>query len=119
MIEGIGVELVELEKIQALLARQATFPDRILTPNELAIYAELSERRQLEFLAGRFAAKEAFAKAVKIGISEETSFQEIDVLPNKRKKPIMKTNLYTGNVHVSISHTKTHAIAQVVLENNQ
>lgn len=119
MIEGIGVDLIELEQIQALLAREAAFPNRILTPNELAIYVELSEHRQLEFLAGRFAAKEAFRKAVGTVISEETSFQEIDVLPDKRKKPIMKTNLYTGNVHVSISHTETHAIAQVVLENSQ
>lgn len=119
MIEGIGVDLIEIERIQALVAQQTTFPDRILTPSEQAIYAELSEHRQLEFLAGRFAAKEAFAKARGTGIGGETSFQAIDVLPDEKNKPILKTKLYTGNVHVSISHTKTHAVAQVVLENIQ
>ena len=62
MITGIGLDLVEMKRIERLRQKQARFPQRILTEAELDVYLTLNEKRQTEFLAGRFAAKEAYQK---------------------------------------------------------
>lgn len=116
MIYGIGVDLVELERIKEILTRQEKFPKRILTPSEYKRYNQLSAHRQIEFLAGRFAAKEAFSKAMGTGIGHKVSFQDLEVLPNKKNKPIAKSTVFSGGIHVSISHSKIYAIAQILLE---
>lgn len=116
MIHGIGIDLVELARIQEILERQSDFPKRILTPNEQEHFLTLSDHRQLEFLAGRFAAKEAFSKAMGTGIGKEMSFQDLEILPNDKKKPIASTTLFSGVIHVSISHSETYAIAEILLE---
>ena len=118
MIHGIGIDIVELDRIEKLHSRQEAFSKRILTPKEQAHFSTLSAHRQIEFLAGRFAAKEAFSKALGTGIGKELSFQDIEILPNKQNKPVIKTENYSGAVHLSISHSKNAAIAQVILENN-
>lgn len=117
MIQGIGIDLVELNRIQALAERQPSFPNRILTEGEMDRYLELSEHRKNEFLAGRYAAKEAFSKAMGTGIGAAVSFQDIEILPDKNNKPVLKTLLFNGHVHVSITHAKAYAMAQVILEN--
>lgn len=117
MIHGIGIDLVEIERVQEILGRQPEFPKRILTSKEYQRFLELSNHRQVEFLAGRFAAKEAFSKAMGTGIGRETSFQDIEILPDDKNKPIANTALFSGEVHVSISHSDTYAIAEVLLEN--
>lgn len=116
MIHGIGIDLVEIQRIQEILERQPDFPKRILTSNEYEHYLELSNHRQTEFLAGRFAAKEAFSKAMGTGIGQDTSFQDFEILPNEKNKPMPYTTLFSGNVHVSISHSDRYAIAEVLLE---
>ncbi len=116
MIEGIGLDLVELDRIEKLYNRQKSFLNRVLTPDEQTHFHKLSKHRQIEFLAGRFAAKEAFAKAIGTGIGAALSFQEIEILPNPKNKPIVKTNKYSGKIHLSISHAKTIAMAQIILE---
>lgn len=79
MIYGIGLDITELKRIAAMAARQKRFAERILTPGELDQYHELSEKRKIEFLAGRFAAKEAFSKAFGTGIGKQLSFQDIEI----------------------------------------
>lgn len=116
MIEGIGIDLVELDRIEALLERQPDFPARILTEREMTRFLELSNHRQIEFLAGRFSAKEAFSKALGTGIGENMSFLDVEILPNEVNKPIVYTDLFHGNIHVTISHSKEYAIAQIILE---
>ena len=116
MIVGIGIDLVELERIEALYTRQEAFLNRILTPSEQNHFHELSKHRQIEFLAGRFAAKEAFAKAMGTGIGAELSFQEIEILPNPQNKPIVTSDKFSGFIHLSISHSQLYAIAQIILE---
>lgn len=64
MIHGTGIDIVELDRIEKLHSRQEAFSKRILTPKEQAHFSTLSAHRQIEFLAGRFAAKEAFSKAL-------------------------------------------------------
>ena len=116
MIAGIGIDLVELDRIDSLVKRQPDFVNRILTTKEISRYETLSNHRQIEFLAGRFSAKEAFAKAMGTGIGETVSFLDIEVLPDEKNKPIMQSALFNGFIHVSISHSKAYAIAQVILE---
>ena len=64
MIKGIGLDVTEIERITVAHDRSSKFKERILTTQEIKRFEKLSEMRQLEFLAGRFAAKEAFAKAL-------------------------------------------------------
>lgn len=116
MIHGIGIDLVEISRIHALLHRQRRFPERILTERERDIYQSLKPTRQTEFLAGRFAAKEAFAKAAATGIGEHLSWQDIEVIPDANGRPNMAVEGEEARIHVSITHTRHYAAAQVVIE---
>lgn len=116
MIVGTGIDLVELERIESALARQERFYERMLTTKEQELFLRLPKHRQIEFLAGRFAAKEAFSKALGTGIGKEISFQDIEVLPNQLNKPVIQSKKFKGNIHLSISHSRDYAIAQIVLE---
>src|SRR5690625_5305151 len=80
MIKGIGIDIIELNRIEESVHKNERFIKRILTDKELDVYNHLQrKRRKLEFLAGRFAAKEAFAKATGRGIGK-LSFQHIEIL---------------------------------------
>jgi len=114
MIKGIGIDIIELERIKNLMKNER-FKKRILTENELHQYEALTEKRKVEFLAGRFAAKEAYAKAYGTGIGEQLSFQDIEIQNNDKGKPmIIKPMNY--KVHLSISHSQDFAVAQVIIE---
>lgn len=115
MIKGIGIDIVEIERIEKIAMRQPRFVERILTVAERNIYETLSKRRQLEFLAGRFATKEAVAKAVGTGITHSISWQDIEVLNDERGKPIVNAPI-DSTIHLSISHSKEYAVAQVIIE---
>lgn len=117
MISGIGLDLVETERIEKLRIRQVRFPERILSVAELRFFEDIPEKRKTEFLAGRFAAKEAFAKAIGTGIGGDLSFQDIAVAADERGKPHIVKPVYEGKrIHLSITHTKAYAAAQVVIE---
>jgi holo-[acyl-carrier protein] synthase len=114
MIKGIGIDIIELSRIEGLLNRQLKFIDRILTPREKDRFESLTGRRQVEFLAGRFAAKEAFSKAMGTGIGTELSFLDIELATNHLGKPyVVKPQVHA---HLSISHSRDYAVAQVVIE---
>jgi len=115
MIKGIGLDVTEIERVKAAHQRTSKFRERILTTRELERWAMLKESRQLEFLAGRFAAKEAFAKALGTGIGKDCSFLDIEVLPGESGKPVLFFNGQEVNGYVSITHTKQFAAAQVIL----
>ncbi|HLG27393.1 MAG TPA: holo-ACP synthase [Paenisporosarcina sp.] len=115
MITGIGLDVTEIERITTAHERTSKFKERILTTRELKRFEKLNDTRQLEFLAGRFAAKEAFAKANGTGIGKNCSFQDIEVLPNEDGKPLLYFKGQEVNGHVSITHTKQFAAAQVIL----
>jgi len=115
MIKGIGLDVTEIERIKTAHQRTSKFSDRILTSRELERWETLAEARQLEFLAGRFAAKEAFAKALGTGIGKDCSFQDIEVLPNEVGKPMLYFKGLEVNGYISITHTKQFAAAQVIL----
>ncbi|MTD31583.1 holo-ACP synthase [Planomicrobium sp. YIM 101495] len=115
MITGIGLDMIELDRIRRLDERSPKFRTRVLTPAELVDYNGLAGRRRTEFLAGRFAAKEAFAKAMGTGIGVHCSFQSIQVLRGENGRPRIYFNEQERGF-VSITHTKGFAAAQVVLE---
>jgi|SRR5690625_4462697 len=117
MIKGIGIDLIELERIEKGIKKNNRLVTRILTRKEQNVFRELkSERRKIEFLAGRFAAKEAFAKATGQGIGK-LSFQDIEILPSQKGAPMMTAKGFKEyQIHISITHSEHYAAAQVVIE---
>lgn len=116
VIIGIGLDIIELDRIAKLNNKSAKFRNRILTANELAIYQHLSVARRTEFLAGRFASKEAFSKARGTGIGASCNFVDIEIMPDTLGKPVLYFKDSPVNGFVSITHTKTVAAAQVILQ---
>ncbi|MCL1632349.1 holo-ACP synthase [Sporolactobacillus sp. CPB3-1] len=116
MIKGIGVDLIELDRVAEQI-HHAAFVKRILTAAEQKTYATLNDRRKIEFLAGHFSAKEAYAKAKGTGIGGSVSFQDLTVSYNASGQPALKDRLHSADViHLSITHTKHAAAAFVVIE---
>ncbi|RFU67387.1 holo-ACP synthase [Peribacillus saganii] len=115
MIKGIGMDILEMKRMEMLIKRQPRFADKILTNQERERYSELSEGRKIEFLAGRFAAKEAFSKAYGTGIGSEVSFLDIEICTDGKGKPYVSKPFSKG-VHLTITHSREYAAAQVVIE---
>lgn len=116
MIIGVGIDIVELERIEQLIAKNEKFIDRILTEKEKMIFSQLSPKRKVEFAAGRFAAKKAYAKAVGTGVGKNVSFHDIQIMNDDHGKPIAISDMENCCIHVSISHSRDYAIAQVIIE---
>jgi holo-[acyl-carrier protein] synthase len=124
MIIGIGVDIVENERIAAMLEQHGSaFEDKVFTANELAYAGD--RRRRVEHLAVRFAAKEAVAKALGRGISKGVTWKDIEVVHDDAGKPGISLHggtfdlaeeMGVRNLHVSLSHTDTHSVAFVVAE---
>lgn len=121
MIIGLGIDLVEIARIAGLLARwPERFTARVFTPEELAACANRSSRAAA--LAARFAAKEAFAKALGTGIDKNFSWQDFAVYNDSNGRPLpylsarLAARLQNVSVHVSLSHAEHYATAVVVLE---
>ena len=115
LIRGIGLDIVELERVARLDARNAKFRERILSSAELQNYEKMNGHRKTEYLAGRFAAKEAFSKARGTGIGNDCSFLDIEVLSEPSGRPILYFRQQPINGFISITHTQTVAAAQVIL----
>ncbi|EAG2744897.1 holo-[acyl-carrier-protein] synthase, partial [Listeria monocytogenes] len=89
----------------------------ILTEKESELFFKLPKKRQIEFLGGRYACKEAFSKAWGTGIGK-LSFQDIEVLTNEAGAPVVtKAPHPLHQTFVSITHTNETAFAQILLEN--
>lgn len=127
MILGVGIDVVEISRIQKSIQ---DFPDsfiaRIACPNEIKIVEEkkLSKQRLSQYWAGRFAAKEAFSKALGTGIGAHCALHDLSVINNELGAPeiIVSEKLQTllnqrqiRKIHLSISHTDTIATAIVIL----
>ncbi len=119
-IIGIGVDLVEVDRFSAAVDRHGPrFLQRLFTQREIDACGARHER-----LAARFAAKEAVAKAFGTGIGEAMGFREIEVENDDAGRPrivLHGTAAATAaargvaGIHVSLSHTAAHAVAQVVI----
>jgi holo-[acyl-carrier protein] synthase len=124
MIFGIGTDIVEVARIEASIQQFGNdFAKRILADSEFASYSE--SHIKARFLAKRFAAKEAFSKALGTGLRAPATFQNIAVSHDDLGKPMLilvaelQAFLESKNItkaHVSISDEKNLAAAFVVLE---
>ena len=124
MIYGIGTDIVEVSRIEASIAQFGDdFAKRILAESEYPSYQESHIKPR--FLAKRFAAKEAFSKALGTGLRAPATFQNIAVSHDDLGKPILllapelQRFLNGKNIvktHISISDEKNLAAAFVVLE---
>ena len=125
MIVGIGIDLCEIQRIQDALDRHGeNFAQRILNSNEQWEFERLSAALKPSFLAKRFAAKEAVAKALGTGIGRGFGFQDIQISHDALGKPLVvlnseKTALAAAqddNIHLSLSDERTHAVAFCTIE---
>lgn len=115
MIVGHGIDIEELASIQNAVEKREGFAQRVLTDKEMDRFASLKGRRQIEYLAGRWSAKEAFSKAMGTGIGK-LGFQDLEVLNNEKGAPYFSKSPFSGKVWLSISHTDQFVTASVILE---
>lgn len=122
MIVGLGIDLVHIAKIQNNI-QNASFLRKVFTSHEITACAVY--RDPAEHYAGKFAAKEAFMKAIGKGIRQQIWFTQIEILHDKSGAPIINLfgeaekqvrALEINQIHVSISHTEGIAVAVVILE---
>ncbi len=119
-IFGIGIDLIEVSRIRQAIEKYGfRFTTRIFTPAEIAFCEKLKDK--YPSYAGRFAAKEAFSKALGTGIRGTISWLEIEICDNERTRPTILLNgrarALVGNraVHLSLTHLKDYAAAVVVI----
>ena len=120
---GIGCDLADVERIEKAIARKG-FKERVFTPDEIA-YCTGSRGDRAQSYAARFAAKEAFLKAIGTGLRGSGQLTEISVTNDDLGKPELHVtgyyasfleNMGVKTIHLTLSHTATTAMAVVVLE---
>ncbi|MFO7915063.1 MAG: holo-ACP synthase [Candidatus Krumholzibacteriales bacterium] len=124
MISGIGTDITSISRIEGLIERYGgRFLERVFSGEEIEKGRKL--RRPAAFFAGRFAAREAFLKALGAGIGSGIPLKELSVLNNNSGKPVFNlsprvqnilSNRNILNVHLSITHEGGLAQAVVVTE---
>jgi len=124
VIVGTGIDIVEVPRIERAIQRYGErFINRLFTPDE-ADYCRRGAR-PAEHFAARFAAKEAALKALGVGWSRGISFTEVEVRNDELGAPSVRLSgralelsrrLGVSRVHVSLTHHRRFAIAQVILE---
>lgn len=115
MIIGHGIDLQELSAIRSALNKGRGFEKRVLTTAELNRFESLSDKRKIEYLAGRWAAKEALVKALGTGIGKY-SFQNMEVLNDSKGAPYFNQAPTKAKIWLSISHSANFVQASVILE---
>ncbi len=124
MIVSIGIDIVEVYRISETISRTPRFVERVFTISERT-YCEAKGAAAPQSFAARFAAKEACLKALQTGWRGGVTWHDIEIISNDNGVPSLEIqgeakkileNLGANRVHLSMSHTTDHAIAQVVLE---
>jgi len=124
MILSIGIDIVEVYRIRETIARTPRFAARVFTAAERE-YCEAKGAAGAQSYAGRFAAKEAFLKALKTGWRGKITWHDIEVLVDDDGVPTLNITGEAANIlrtlgadriHLSISHTTQNAVAEVILE---
>ena len=124
MIDGIGIDLVENERIEKIINKWGDkFLHRVFSDKEIK-YCARHAQAPIHYGA-RFAAKEAFLKALGIGMGMGVKLREIEVVHNHNGKPDLvlrgEADVLIGKreikqIHLSLTHTKKYATAIVLLE---
>lgn len=124
MIISIGIDIAEVYRIRDTIARTPRFSARVFTDAERE-YCESKGAAAAQSYAGRFAAKEAFLKALKTGWRGKIAWQDIEIVLDENGAPslnvtgeaaVLLEKLGANRVHLSMSHTTEHAVAEVILE---
>lgn len=126
MIIGIGIDLVEVQRMEKILASQHThFLERVFTPEERT-YCD-GKPHKAQHYAARFAAKEALMKALGTGWTAGITWAEIEVRRDAMGKPYLTLHGETARaaeergvrqIHLSLTHTNCCAAAEVLLSGN-
>jgi len=128
MIYGIGTDICDTRRIAAAFARRGErFVQRVLGPGEMEIFrtrVTRLETRGIAFLATRFSAKEAFSKAVGLGMRLPMTWQSCEILKAPSGKPMIRLHGALAEwfdarglrAHVSISDEAEYAASFVVVE---
>lgn len=124
MIVGLGVDIIEIERIAEVLERHGErFLSRVYLPQEIVYCSR--KRNSAESFAARFAAKEAAAKALGTGIHAGVTWRDIEVVRETSGRPSLRfygraaaiaDKLGVRRFAVSLTHSRTEAMAQVLLE---
>ncbi|WP_305768865.1 holo-ACP synthase [Candidatus Epulonipiscium viviparus] len=122
MIVGIGTDIIEIDRIEKIVAENTTFVKKIFAESEVDYLAQKKYRP--ESIAGLFAAKEAVSKAMGTGF-RNIKMSEIEITHTGLGQPQVVLNgmakeraeeLTVSNICISISHCKKYAIAYVIME---
>ena len=111
---SVGIDIVDISDFKKRITRTKSLKERIFTEHEIAY----CKNKGMEHLAGRFTAKEAFAKACETGIA----WHDVEIRNLSSGKPILLVNekimnrFKIKNIEVSISHTRNNAIAFVIVQ---
>jgi holo-[acyl-carrier protein] synthase len=124
VIVGLGLDIAEIDRIEAAIARHgAQFLERLYTPREVS-YCE-KHRNKFERYAGRFAAKEAAMKALGTGWRHGVRWRDIEVVREPSGKPTLllegiarefADRMGVKNISLTITHSGNFALAQVIFE---
>lgn len=121
MIIGIGIDIIEINRIEKVVKRTNSFIEKSFTHNEIEYFN--SKGFRVNTIAGNFAAKEAISKALGTGF-RGFGLRDIEILRDKLGKPTVHLSdkiyelidITEFTMHVSISHSKENAIAYAVME---
>lgn len=113
-MKGIGTDIIEIKRIKELNYRER-FIHKLLSDDELNLYINFkSDKRKDEFLAGRWAVKEALYKALG-SYCNNKSYKDFSILNDEFGKPYL-SNPPLENIYISISHCENYAVAFVVYD---
>ncbi len=122
MIYGVGIDIIEIDRIKKVIERYPAFADRLFSEEEQEYYKE--KQWSPQNIAGGFSAKEAVFKAIGTGL-HKFKWKEVEVIRDVKGKPFVKLNgkvkkyaedNYIGSIHISITHGKDYAAATAVAE---
>ena len=121
MILGLGTDIIEISRIKKAIERTPTFLQKVYTEKEIEYISK--KKNPYPSYAGRFAAKEAIAKAFGTGV-RDFSLVDIEILNNELGKPVVYLfgklkHKYSGKLNLSISHSKEYATATAILESGE
>ena len=127
-ILGIGVDVIQNKRIKSLINNK-NFINRTFGQNEVKLSKKISDKTN--YFAKRFAAKEAFVKAIGEGFRNDINFVDIDIINNKKGKPSInisnkikkflkkKFRIKKYKIFLSLSDEKKYSIAYVIINKNK
>ena len=123
MIVGIGIDMIEVDRVREKIEKETGFREHIFSKNEIEHCSAQPDPYQ--HYAARFAGKEAFLKAIGRGLSFSLNVHKIEILPHAEGKPEIQLNGEYKEleeegawrkIHVSLTHLKSAASAIVIIE---